>query len=56
MEPTAWKEQLKKVAPEAPVEMLTLERVSVHRKDARIVVRFQSANVLNKKQFTALKA
>jgi len=56
MEPNAWKEQLKKVAPDAPVDMLTLERVSVHRKDARIVVRFQATNVLSKKQFAALKA
>lgn len=51
----AWKEQLKKAAPAAPVDLLTLERVSVHRKSGRIVVRFQSENVLKKEQFGAIQ-
>ena len=33
-----WKQKLKEVAPKAPVDMLTLDRVAVHKKEARIVV------------------
>lgn len=54
-EPT-WREELKKAAPGAPVELLTLERVSVHKKSGRILVRFQAADVLRREQYAALRA
>ena len=51
-----WREELKKAAPNAPVDLLTLERVSVHKKSGRILVRFQATDVLRKEQYAALRA
>ena len=45
-----WREELKKAAPGAPVDLLTLERVAVYKKSGRILVRFQTADVLRREQ------
>ena len=45
-----WKQKLKEVAPKAPVDMLTLDRVAVHKKEARIVVSLLSTGVLTRAQ------
>ena len=50
-----WKQKLKEVAPKAPVDMLTLDRVAVHKKEARIVVSLLSTGVLTRAQYAAVK-
>ncbi len=50
-----WKERLHKAAPKVPVEWLKLERVSVHKKDARILLRFESSSVLSREQMVDLR-
>jgi DNA polymerase-3 subunit alpha (Gram-positive type) len=54
-ERTEWRERLKELAPQAPVDKLTLERVSVHKKSARLVVRFLSSDVLGQEEYARLK-
>lgn len=50
-----WKIDLKKAAPKAPIDTLALERVSVHKKSGRIIVRLQAATVLSRVQYVAIK-
>ena len=50
-----WKERLKQAAPGAPVDRLTLERVTVHKREGRIVVRFQSGQILTQQEYASVK-
>ena len=50
-----WKERLKQAAPGAPVDRLTLERVTVHKREGRIVVRFQAGQILTQQEYASVK-
>lgn len=50
-----WKERLKQAAPGAPVDRLALERVTVHKREGRIVVRFQAGQILTQQEYASVK-
>lgn len=50
-----WKERLQKAAPKAPVDKLTLEHVTVHKKTGRLVVRFQAGQMLTHEEYASIK-